>query len=147
MILKQVYIFFFLTLFFVNCSNQETENTPNTLYTNKEKWFNSSVVDYTYVFQISCYCIEESTRPKSVLVRNGLIVNVNNENFNEETHSYVLTINDLFYEIENATNQGAAKLDVNYDTKYGFPYYLFIDRYIRIADEEISYSVSDFKPL
>ena len=76
-----------------------------------------------------------------------MIVNVNNENFNEETHSDVLTIDDLLSEIQKATNQGAAKLDVSYDTIYGFPFYLFIDRDIRIADEEISYSVSNFKPL
>ena len=49
---------------------------------------------------------------------------MNNENFNEETHSDVLTIDDLLSEIQKATNQGAAKLDVSYDTIYGFPFYL-----------------------
>ena len=50
-------------------------------------------------------------------------------------------------EIEKASNQKVAVLETTYDSFYGFPAKLYIDRDERIADEEIGYSISNFKPL
>ena len=62
-------------------------------------------------------------------------------------HRGIFSIKDLFQEVERALYQNLAVLDTTYDSFYGFPTTLYIDRDERIADEEMRYSISDFKPL
>ena len=89
----------------------------------------------------------KNIRPKTVLVRDGEIIKVNNIAYSEEMHWGILSINDLFNEIEKASNQNVALLETTYDSYYGFPTYIYIDRDERIADEEMGYSVTNFKLL
>ena len=80
-------------------------------------------------------------------MRDGNIVTVNDLAYSEEIHRGIFSINDLFKEIEKASNQNVAVLETTYDSFYGFPTTLYIDRDERIADEEMRYSISNFKPL
>tara|TARA_S200000501_G_scaffold45646_1_gene36907 strand:+ start:2586 stop:2987 length:402 start_codon:yes stop_codon:yes gene_type:complete len=132
---------------FITCSESESPEIISSYEANKEKWENASILDYNFVFQVSCYCTEEYTTPKTVSVRDGNIVTVNHLAFNEEMHWGIFSINDLFKEIEKASNQNVAVLETTYDSFYGFPTTLYIDRDKRIADEEMGYSISNFKPL
>ena len=138
------YCFF---IFFITCSETESPEIIPTYLANKEKWENASILDYSFIFQVSCYCNEEYTLPKKVLVMGGEIVTVNNLAYSKETHWGVFSINDLFNEIEKASNQNVALLETTYDSYYGFPTYIYIDRDERIADEEMGYSVTNFKLL
>ena len=144
--MRQCYFLVFLLLF-ITCSETESHETISSLEANKEKWENASILDYSFVFQVSCYCTEEYTSPKTVSVRSGNIVTVNDLAYSEEIHRGIFSINDLFKEIEKASNQNVAVLETTYDSFYGFPTNLYIDRDERIADEEIGYSISNFKPL
>ena len=138
------YCFF---IFFITCSETESPEIIPTYLANKEKWENASILDYSFIFQVSCYCNEEYTLPKKVLVMGGEIVTVNNLAYSKETHWGVFSINDLFNEIEKASNQNLAVLETTYESYYGFPTSLYIDRDERIADEEIGYFVTNFKIL
>lgn len=144
--MRQCYFLVFLILF-ITCSETESHETISSFEANKEKWENASILDYSFVFQVSCYCTEEYTSPKTVSVRSGNIVTVNDLAYSEEIHRGIFSINDLFKEIEKASNQNVAVLETTYDSFYGFPTKLYIDRDERIADEEIGYSISNFKPL
>ena len=144
--MRQCYFLVFLILF-ITCSETESHETISSFEANKEKWENASILDYSFVFQVSCYCAEEYTSPKAVSVRDGNIVTVNDLAYSEEIHRGIFSINDLFKEIEKASNQKVAVLETTYDSFYGFPAKLYIDRDERIADEEIGYSISNFKPL
>ena len=144
--MRQCYFLVFLLLF-ITCSETESHETISSLEANKEKWENASILDYSFVFQVSCYCNVEYTSPKAVSVRDGNIVTVNDLAYSEEIHRGIFSINDLFKEIEKASNQKVAVLETTYDSFYGFPAKLYIDRDERIADEEIGYSISNFKPL
>ncbi len=144
--MRQCYFLVFLLLF-ITCSETESHETISSLEANKEKWENASILDYSFVFQVSCYCTVEYTSPKAVSVRDGNIVTVNDLAYSEEIHRGIFSINDLFKEIEKASNQKVAVLETTYDSFYGFPAKLYIDRDERIADEEIGYSISNFKPL
>ena len=143
--MKPIYLFVFLILF-VSCSKTDTPKILTTYEANKEKWDKASIQDYSYVFRISCFCTKEYTEPKNVLVKAGEIVTVNEEVFSKEKHNGILTINDLFEEIEGASSQDVAILEVTYDSSYGFPSTIFIDRNERIVDEEMNYSITDFTP-
>ena len=144
--MKQYYFFVFFILF-ITCSETESPEIISSYEANKEKWENASILDYSFVFQVSCYCTEEYTSPKAVSVRDGNILTVNDLAYSEEIHRGIFSINDLFKEIEKASNQNVAVLETTYDSFYGFPTTLYIDRDERIADEEMRYSISDFKPL
>ena len=144
--MRQYYLLVFLILF-ITCSETESPETISSFEANKEKWENALILDYSFIFQVSCYCTIEYTRPKAVSVRDGKIVTVNDLAYSEEIHRGIFSINDLFKEIEKASNQNVAELKTTYDGFYGFPTKLYIDRDERIADEEIGYSISDFKPL
>ena len=144
--MRQCYFLVFLILF-ITCSETESHETISSFEANKEKWENASILDYSFVFQVSCYCTVEYTSPKTVSVRSGNIVTVNDLAYSEEIHRGIFSINDLFKEIEKASNQNVAVLETTYDSFYGFPTKLYIDRDERIADEEIGYSISNFKPL
>ena len=144
--MRQCYFLVFLILF-ITCSETESHETISSFEANKEKWENASILDYSFVFQVSCYCTEEYTSPKTVSVRSGNIVTVNDLAYSEEIHRGIFSINDLFKEIEKASNQNVAVLETTYDSFYGFPTTLYIDRDERIADEEMRYSISDFKLL
>ena len=141
------YCFFVFFILFITCSESESPEIISSYEANKEKWENASILDYSFIFQVSCYCTEEYTTPKTVSVRDGNIVTVNHLAYNEEMHWGIFSINDLFKEIEKASNQNVAVLETTYDSFYGFPTTLYIDRDKRIADEEMGYSISNFKPL
>ena len=49
--------------------------------------------------------------------------------------------------LKELLTKNLAVLETTYDSFYGFPTKLYIDRDERIADEEIGYSISNFKPL
>ena len=138
------YCFFIL---FISCSEAESPEIITPYEANKEKWENASILDYSFTLKVSCYCTEEYIRPKTVLVRHGEILKVNNIAYSEEMHWGIFSINDLFKEIEKASNQNVAILETTYDSFYGFPTSLYIDRDERIADEEMGYSISNFKQL
>ena len=138
------YCFFIL---FISCSEAESPEIITPYEANKEKWENTSILDYSFILTVSCYCTEEYIRPKTVLVRGGEILKVNNIAYSEEMHWGIFSINDLFKEIEKASNQNVAILETTYDSFYGFPTSLYIDRDERIADEEMGYSISNFKQL
>lgn len=65
-------------MFFIICSETESSEIIPTYLANKEKLENAWILDYNFIFQVSCYCPEEYTLPKKVLVRGGEIVTVNN---------------------------------------------------------------------
>ena len=141
------YCFFIFFILFITCSEAESPEIITPYEANKEKWENASILDYSFIFKVSCYCTEEYISPKTVLVRDGEIIKVNNIAYSEQMHWGILSIDDLFNEIEKASNQNVALLETTYDSYYGFPTYIYIDRDERIADEEMRYSISDFKPL
>ena len=141
------YCFLIFFILFVSCSEAESPKIISPYEANKEKWENASILDYSFTLKVSCYCTEEYIRPKTVLVRDGEILKVNNIAYSEEMHWGIFSINDLFKEIEKASNQNVAILEITYDSFYGFPTSLYIDRDERIADEEMGYSISNFKKL
>ena len=100
----------------MTCSEAESPEIITPYEANKEKWENASILDYSFIFKVSCYCTEEYIRPKTVLVRDGEIIKVNNIAYSEEMHWGILSINDLFNEIEKASNQSVASVSYTHLT-------------------------------
>jgi hypothetical protein len=57
-----------------------------------------------------------------------------------------LTINNLFDTIHKAVDNKAAKIDVKYDWKYGYPTSIAIDWDKMMADEETYFTATGLRP-
>ena len=94
-------------------------------------------------FRISCFCVFFD--PFSVSILENTIDNVSG---NEEWgHEMVLTINDLFIEIEKRIYEDPFSFQIEYNKQYGYPESSFFDMVEMIADEEIGYYITSFNPL
>jgi hypothetical protein len=115
------------------------------------RWDRAGMLDYDYSFTRICFCLEDYLGPFEVSVRDGRIAAaalrgtdvLDIETLEIATYEdVVLTIDDLFAEVERALRD-AASITVQYDPVSGFPAELSIDWATDVADDEIGYQVAD----
>ncbi len=128
----------------MSCSKEKIESLSE-FKLNKNKWEALAVNSYNYTFQISCYCIREATLPKAVQVVNGEILKVDGASYDEDEYWGVHTIDQLFDLIDKAEKDKVHRLEAEYNVVKGYPTKVYIDRDEMMADEEMSYYVSDLK--
>jgi len=112
---------------------------------NKRKWQNSQPIIYSFTLQGSGFLAGNARKPVDLIINDN---NVTHAKFTDGTTGQVpafnqLSIDDLFNTIGNALNNNAAEVRVEYNATTGAPESIFIDRDRRIADEEVSLSVSN----
>lgn len=118
------------------CSEEE-----NFLF-QKQKWENTGIQDYTMDFSILCYCIYRE--PFSVTVENNQVAAfTGNEDYCDI--DCVMTIDQLFLEIEQLLARVPDHFEITYDPVYGFPNQSFFDLQREVADEEIGYEIRNFQ--
>ena len=59
---------------------------------------------------------------------------------------YYSTIDELFERIETHIHGGAHRVSVEYDSRHGYPTEVLIDQDTRIADDELSFTIANYKP-
>ena len=140
---RSIYILFFLgiSLLFLSCKKETTE-----LEKNIEKWQSFKICNYTITRTVSCNCLDEYTIPKSFKIENCVVTYIDNEPYQGNQLVLNKTIDEMFEFINELYTKNTHILEVNYDDKYGFPTYLYIDYDKMIADDETSYSFSKFPP-
>jgi hypothetical protein len=131
------------TLLIFSCSKQEVN------LTGKELWESLDISNYSMIQQISCYCFpEDYTLPKSIVVENKKIKSINGFSPNKTIgFESFYTIDRIFEFIELKLDDEPEFYDIEFDSEYGYPNYLFFDMSKMIADEEIGYHISNFKIL
>lgn len=119
-------------------------NDRTTLRANNEVWRDRSVDDYTFTYQINCFCVQETRGPFEVEVHDGAIVSVQYEGEAVDPESQQFyTISGLFGLLEDAFDRNAEQVTVTYDAELGHPVEFYIDYNSGIADEEIGATVLD----
>ena len=128
---------------------------------NLKKWQAKRLQSYTFTLQRSCFCTPDYTTPMLVTVQGGKVASAMTESravtLNPDgseapptmvdVKERAMTIDQLFNEIKQAIDNGAATIDVKYDTVWGYPRSISIDLDKRIADEELAFTISGLKPL
>jgi hypothetical protein len=122
---------------------------------NQQKWTDANINHYRFELNIGCFCAFRDQMPLTVEVRDDQIVSLTNADGTQvldtdPNYAYFAphaTIDQLFAEIEKATQDGADSITVTYDSTYGFPGEIAIDPSKQIADEEMYYSITNFEPL
>lgn len=128
------------------------QNAPErvALNANRLMWQAHNVYHYQYTLRVSCFCPREITDPVVIEVKNGVPVSVGSSETAVSKADFFDdfdTIDELFLIVDEAIDQDPARLDVTYDEEFGFPSNVYIDYDFQIADEELGFTVSDFKEL
>jgi hypothetical protein len=142
----KLFFLFFVSLLIFSCE-QETDPTAEDLWgAEGEKWNAKAITNYDYTLQISCFCIREYTLPKRIEVRDNQVVSVEGQPFESLNDPSYRTIDEFFDYIQMQRALNPVVETIEYDKEYGFPSYIYFDISEMIADEEIGYTLTDFKP-
>jgi len=116
------------------------------LQTAHKRWQARSLHTYAFTLQRTCFCV--NVHPLYVIVLSDTVGGV----FDLDTGTFVdiqfgETIEDLFTFIQNAIDHHAHVISATYDAANGFPTEIEYDGAAMIADDEISYRISDIHPI
>lgn len=123
------------------------EDERERLQQARAQWRSLGIADYRFTFQRSCFCAPSLREPALVNVLRGDIVSVEDMAGAPQDPDLYYTVEQLFEVIEDAIDQGAARLSVTYDPGLGYPTSAFIDRSEMIADEELGFEASRLEQL
>lgn len=122
--------------------------TPSSeLADHRALWQNAGIRQYQFTYHQSCFCPPEENI--LISVENNVIVSaiyeMSGEEVGEPRRQYLLTIDQLFDEIQNAIDDEVYHLDVSYDSHFGYPTRIAIDQDLMMADEEVIHFIVDFQ--
>lgn len=116
----------------------------------RDTWIRSGVYDYEYVVRRSCYCLLAGVAVRVVVLGGAvadLRIDATGEPLSFMYASSYPTIDGLHARVQRAIDQRAWRLEVSYDSRWGFPTDLYIDLDRNIADEEEGYTILAFRAL
>jgi hypothetical protein len=134
------FIFFLILL---SCTKKSELGQNNTQF---QKWKNQKIADYEFTLTVNCFCTIETRGPHAIVVKGNKIQSVNGETYDPIKHYAVKTIDELFEVISINLERKPFSKTLEYDSRYHFPSNIYFDISQMIADEEIGYTVSQFKP-
>jgi len=121
----------------------------NKLDEAKNLWAKSGIKTYTLVQKMNCFCGPESTYPIKYNVVNG-VVTMTGAHYVDVSGSLqtgiitvsLNTVEQAFAKIQEAIDNAAASIGVEYDTMLWYPTSISIDHSTMIADEEEYFTFS-----
>ncbi len=158
------YLFFISILFLLlSCSDTSKEKHFITspidadfsfIVDPKERWEAYNLSDYVIDQHWSCECFSPNSCSSFILnkVLDDVIYDISDEAYfgrtENEIYDYTkrmaITVDEAFNLIEKY-KASADEIDVEYDSRFGFPAKLFIDIDAQMADEEISRRFSNLQ--
>ena len=130
--------------------NKPVSPIQDTLDKHLAQWKKADIHSYRYVFQRSCFCMREFTKPVLITVDNDVVVEAkfadSKENLPNRLKDNRQPINYLFAKIQDAIDRKAHSINVKYNEQYGFPTSISVDYDQRMADEELYLKASNFQP-
>jgi hypothetical protein len=117
----------------------------------REQWSRQLPRSYELTWQQDCFCTPDMVRPIRIRVAAGQITSAtfvdDREEVTESIRGRLATVDGVFDRIEDALEEGADQIDVEYDATWGYPESLYVDYSRRTADEELTLQLSDFAPI
>ena len=126
----------------------DPDSVQATLLRYQDRWQRSGITDYDYTGAWSCFCPQEYLAEVAVTVRGGVVTSVEfaGEEFTvaPPLPERFVPVEELFALLQDAVTRNAARIEVSYDERYGYPTELFIDYDERMADEETRFVMRGF---
>ena len=120
------------------------------LFRNRGIWERSGFVNYDYTGAWVCLaCDEFYVATAAVSVRDDAVTSVTSADPNIAVipvPDRFVPIAGLFDLLQKAVDQGAHSIDVNYDERYAYPTFFFINYDDEVEDEERGFTVRSFEP-
>ena len=113
---------------------------------NQKKWIGNNIANYEFTLTINCFCPPERVGPHNIKVTDNKIVSVNNSPYDITKSGELMTINQLFEFIKTSIANNPFKNTIEYNPTYGYPQNVYFDFNQQMADEEIGYQITSFKP-
>lgn len=124
----------------------------------RARWEEQRPDAYTFDVRLGCFCIPLAENGVRVHVRGDSITALYDAGadtllthdpsgrlLTDDDRRRIPTLDALFGIVREGLVR-AARTEVSYDATYGFPSDVFIDRDFNMADEEIGYTVTQFRP-
>jgi hypothetical protein len=139
-------LLFTLIAFAMGCTDNPTGPTSNALETARRVWATNGYSSYQFTIRMDCFCAVNG--PVRVTVANDSTVSATVIATGQAIDPrWVPNIKSLFSFIEHGIAINAAVLQVNYDPNLGYPSKIVYDGATNIADDEVTYTVSDVASL
>lgn len=127
------------------------QDASRELERHRSLWEEQAVDDYRYVASRGCFCPVELVAPVIVEVRDGRVTSRTYKDSGEpvaEMHAERWPpIEGVFDIVQDALDEDADSISVEYDRERGFPTSISIDYMQEAADEELTYEAGEFEPL
>ena len=132
----------------ISCTkkNAQTPQTPlEELNAQRAKWEALEIDAYSFSQQMSCFCMYEVTEEFLVTINNNSIVSVDGTTPDTQLHAHLMTVDETFERVLDLMKQDPVLLSIEYDPTYGFINFFSYDLSEMIADEEQTFTFSDFQ--
>ena len=136
----------FLLFIFLNCTKNTEVISEDEVQLQEQKWKEQGITDYDFTSQIACFCQTDYTLPKAIVVKNNQIKSINGITYADLEYEIHMTFDEFFDYIEDRQNQNPVIENLEFDSIYGFPSYIYFDISEMIADDEIGYTITNFTP-
>lgn len=144
-----VHLTWFLAACTVFSGPGNKDDIRSELATARARWNSSGVASYEYVLQQKCFCVLGGQKVR-VTVLQGVVTAAVHETSGQPVSPQFMpafvTVERLFELIEDGFRRKAHRIEATYDAQHGFPADFFIDYNQNIADEELGYSATQFRP-
>ncbi len=118
---------------------------------NRALWDAAAIHDYSMTFQRLCQCSIGFLIPVRITVRGDTIREVTNLEtgapVEEAAQGAFLAVDGVFDFIQDAINQNAAAIDVDYNSTFGYPTDVIIDFSRSQLTDDTQFLIGEFKQL
>ncbi|NMP16398.1 DUF6174 domain-containing protein [Thalassotalea sp. Y01] len=126
------------------CGGDDQSQDLSKLKNNRQKWESQQIDQYAFDIDLSCFCFGNTSF--SVEQRGSEVIRYNNESLQfvdaDQQRAWLASINQLFDFLEQEIGSVDA-IDIEYDETYGYPTYVYVDRYEDAVDDEYSLSITN----
>jgi hypothetical protein len=140
-----------LALALTGCGSPSSPSGPEgDLEEARRTWSRQGYDSYTFKVSQFCFCVAESRGTFAVTVIRGRVASVTDvETGAPGTPGPLvpLTVEALFAKVEDAIDRDAARIEVRYDPRLGYPQEIAIDFVELAVDDEVTYMASDLAPV
>ena len=113
------------------------------------QWEAADLVDYSFEFQWSCFCVPKFTESVWIVVEDLILVSatyiLSGEAVDASDLVHYLSIDELFQFLQDEVDNVPASIAVDFHPEWGYPEFATIDRSADIADDEIAFTVSNLE--